>query len=125
MTTQARTPTRTLATPYLKSRVRARVRALVRAPAAAQGVDKLAAVLAHVQAFIEGYIAENVTAPSLREIQLGCGISSTSETRRFWKMLVDAGEIVRTRGHARAFTTSWAREAIRAAYERRVTEELP
>lgn len=48
-----------------------------------------------VYAFIAGYIRQHGSAPSLREIGIACGISSTSVVRYSVNGLVASGRLVR------------------------------
>jgi SOS-response transcriptional repressor LexA len=57
-----------------------------------------------VLSWIETYIADRHHAPTVRQIQAACGISSTSVTRDILGRLVDAGAICYTPFSARSIT---------------------
>lgn len=57
-----------------------------------------------ILAWIETYIADRHHAPTMRQIQEACGISSTSVTRDIPGRLVDAGSICCTPFLARSIT---------------------
>lgn len=54
--------------------------------------------------YIETFWAEHSYAPSVRDIQRGCGISSTSVVERHLGKLVKRGKIGRVPGLARTIT---------------------
>lgn len=53
--------------------------------------------------FIRDYQATNGISPSIREIQLALGVSSTSVVIGWLRQLEKTGEIIRTPGRARSF----------------------
>lgn len=67
--------------------------------------------------YIRAYIVEHVNAPSVREIRDALDYSSSSMVMVDVKWLIDSGYLVRTGppGHAKAFTTPQALEAVKAS----------
>lgn len=74
--------------------------------------------------FIEQYYARHFRPPSVREIQRGADISSTSMVTYHLRALVRAGQLLDTGAHgeSRCYVPSWLPEAIKRELRRRAEE---